>query len=283
MKAALNHLSRTYCVFSSDIQQVIPLKYRPKGQWYGKVTLSAIKHCRDKAAIQSHYTRQCSEKANWVVRDPTHLRHSVLPAVSEGRNPRLTDSFITQAIRLLNSWALKLITMSVYSHCTGALTSCKYIRTVYTYILLQDLPLTVSILYNTQWGGWSSVGRAGRLVIGRSLILIPAELSCMSKCPWAKYWPPNCSWCADGTLHGGLCHQWGPCVELATCPGCILPSPRDSWDWLQQKTPRPHKRDKAVTDNGRMRLPYTEMQRALYCIEITDSWILILIKSNCDD
>ena len=21
-----------------------------------------------------------------------------------------------------------------------------------------------------------------------------------------------------GTLHGGLCHQWGPCDELATCP-----------------------------------------------------------------
>ena len=37
------------------------------------------------------------------------------------------------------------------------------------------------------------------------------------------------------TLHGGLCQQWGPCDELATCPGCSLPSPRDSWDWLQQK------------------------------------------------
>ena len=74
-----------------------------------------------------------------------------------------------------------------------------------------------------------------------------AELSCMSKCPWARYWTPNCSWCAVGT-----CHQWGPCDELATCPGCTLPSPRDSWDWLQQKPLRPHKRDKVVTDNGWM-------------------------------
>ena len=38
------------------------------------------------------------------------------------------------------------------------------------------------------------------------------------KCPWARYWTPNCSWCAVDTVHGGLCHQWGPCDELATCP-----------------------------------------------------------------
>ena len=44
------------------------------------------------------------------------------------------------------------------------------------------------------------------------------------------------------------------CDELATCPGSTLPLPRDSWDWLQQTPPppRPHKRDKAVTDNGWM-------------------------------
>ena len=40
--------------------------------------------------------------------------------------------------------------------------------------------------------------------------------------------------------HGGLCHQWGPCDELETCPGSTLPSPRDSWDWLQHKPLRPH-------------------------------------------
>ena len=34
-----------------------------------------------------------------------------------------------------------------------------------------------------------------------------AELSCMSKCPWARYWTPNCSWCAVCTMHGDLCHQ----------------------------------------------------------------------------
>ena len=47
-------------------------------------------------------------------------------------------------------------------------------------------------------------GRAGLLVIGRSLVQISAlgraELSCMSKWPWARYWTPNCSWCAVGTL-----------------------------------------------------------------------------------
>ena len=42
---------------------------------------------------------------------------------------------------------------------------------------------------------------------------LQAELSCKLKCPWAIYWTPNCSWCTVGTLHGGLCHQWGPCDE----------------------------------------------------------------------
>ena len=56
-----------------------------------------------------------------------------------------------------------------------------------------------------------------------------------------RYWTPNCSWCVVGTLHGSLCHQWGPCDELATCPGCTLPSPRDSWDWLQQNPHDPIK------------------------------------------
>ena len=40
-----------------------------------------------------------------------------------------------------------------------------------------------------------------------------------------------------------------PCDELATCPGCTQPLPRDSWDWLQQNPPRPHKKHKAVTDD----------------------------------
>ena len=47
----------------------------------------------------------------------------------------------------------------------------------------------------------------------------------MSKCLWARYWTPSCS--------------WGPCDELATCPGCTLPPPGDSWDWLQRQTLRP--------------------------------------------
>ena len=29
----------------------------------------------------------------------------------------------------------------------------------------------------------------------------------MLKCLWARYWTPNCSWWAVGTVHGSLCHQ----------------------------------------------------------------------------
>ena len=42
---------------------------------------------------------------------------------------------------------------------------------------------------------------------------IPAPPGCMSKCPWARYLTPNCSWCAVGFLHGSLCHQ---CANVAS-------------------------------------------------------------------
>ena len=65
------------------------------------------------------------------------------------------------------------------------------------------------------WGGCSSVGRAGGLVIRWSLVWIPAPgwnwATCQSILeqdtePWSS------SWCADGTLCH--CHQQGSCDEL---------------------------------------------------------------------
>ena len=63
------------------------------------------------------------------------------------------------------------------------------------------------------------------------------------------------------------------CDELATCPGCTLPSPRDSWYWLQQKPQRPHKRDKAVIDTGWtiVRSKQTSSHRAPKTINFTPS------------
>ena len=43
-----------------------------------------------------------------------------------------------------------------------------------------------------RWVPWES------LVIWRSLVRFP--MVCMSKCPWARYWTPNCSWCAGRHL-----------------------------------------------------------------------------------
>ena len=61
------------------------------------------------------------------------------------------------------------------------------------------------------------MSRAGRLVIG-SVVQIPAPPSCMSKCPWARYWTPNCSWWAVGALHGRVyvISVW-MCVRMGKC------------------------------------------------------------------
>ena len=71
---------------------------------------------------------------------------------------------------------------------------------------------------SSSWGSCISGGRAGRLVIGRSLVWILAPLSCVSNCPWARYWTPNCSWWAVGTLHRSLRHQ---CLNV-----CV-----NGWTW----------------------------------------------------
>ena len=63
------------------------------------------------------------------------------------------------------------------------------------------------------------------IVIGRLLVQIPAPLGWVVEVSLSEIVNPSCS--------------WGPCDELATCPGCPLPSPGDSWDRLQQQTPRP--------------------------------------------
>ena len=85
----------------------------------------------------------------------------------------------------------------------------------------------------------SSAGTAGKWLEGHWFkSQLRAELSCMSKCPWARYWTQTCSWCAAGTLHDGLYHQWGPCDELVTCP------PPESAEIGSSKNPRsPIKRD----------------------------------------
>ena len=55
--------------------------------------------------------------------------------------------------------------------------------------------------------GKKHVALVCRLVIGRWLVPIPSSPSLMPKCPWARYWTPNCSWWAVGTLHDSLCLQ----------------------------------------------------------------------------
>ena len=36
------------------------------------------------------------------------------------------------------------------------------------------------------------------------LVQIPAPPKCMSKCPWARYWTPNCSWQSLPSMYGSM-------------------------------------------------------------------------------
>ena len=108
-------------------------------------------------------------------------------------------------------------------------------------------------VHRDKHGGCRSASRAGRQVVGL-LVQIPAPpgraemhvVVSLSKILKPQLAPDVQS--APCTMAASAISE-GPYNELATCPGGTLPSPRDSWDWLQHKPKRPHKRDKAVTDN----------------------------------
>ena len=52
-----------------------------------------------------------------------------------------------------------------------------------------------------------------------------ARLSCMSKCPWARYWTPHCTSVRALRWAGDLSREY-PALAL-----------RQGWDWLQQQHP----------------------------------------------
>ena len=105
-------------------------------------------------------------------------------------------------------------------------------------------------------GGCSSAGRAGRLVIGRSLVHIPApgwaelhvEVS-LSKILSPKLLP-MCSW--------HLVWRPLPSARALRCwrlvQGAPCPRPETAEIGSSKKNQRLHKRDKAVTDNGWMEI-----------------------------
>lgn len=76
------------------------------------------------------------------------------------------------------------------------------------FFLMQWLTLRVDVISRAATNGssCSSRDRAGCLLIGRSLVRIPAHRSYVSRCPWARHRTPNCSWCA---LHGHwICYEY---------------------------------------------------------------------------
>ena len=100
---------------------------------------------------------------------------------------------------------------------------------------LYQLQLHLFNLNICAWrGGYSSV-------IGRSLVEIPAPpgwVSCMSKCPWAWYWTPNCSW---GPLRwaSNLCRAY-PAPTYTQRQLGLAPATNPTTPW---------KGDKVVTGN----------------------------------
>ena len=67
---------------------------------------------------------------------------------------------------------------------------------------------------------WVELRTSDRKVASSNPWLPGTGLSYMPKYPWARYWTPNCSWCAVGTLVAATAISKGD--ELATRPGSTL-------------------------------------------------------------
>ncbi len=76
-------------------------------------------------SMEDLYTQLCMEKANRIIKDYNHPSHKLFCLLPPGRwscsiqshNTRLRDSFVSQAIRLFNSWAHMLFIPTLL-HCT---------------------------------------------------------------------------------------------------------------------------------------------------------------------
>ena len=55
----------------------------------------------------------------------------------------------------------------------------------------------------------------------------------MPKYPWARYWTPNCSWCAVGTFVAATAISKGPAMSWRLVQGVPWPTPIEHWIWPQ--------------------------------------------------
>ena len=66
---------------------------------------------------------------------------------------------------------------------------------------------------------------------GRSLVRIPAPTGCLSKCPWARCWTPNCSW---WTLHGA-----DSTICVCMCASSVVKCFERPLDWKRYRNAHP--------------------------------------------
>ena len=129
LHTALSHLDlrdtyvrMLFIDYSSAFNTIMPLKLVTNA-WYGSCTalnrkalqrvVKPAQHITRKElpSMEDLYTQRCRKKTNRIIKDPYHLSHKLFRLLSSGRRyrsiwartTRLRDSFIPQAIRLLDS------------------------------------------------------------------------------------------------------------------------------------------------------------------------------------
>ena len=137
-----------------------------------------------------------------------------------------------------------------------------YISLTCCYRCSENSPEVQHYPYGWKWGGYESgvEPESGYQTEAGSIHLV-----CMLKCPWARYWTPNCSWCA------GRHFAWQPSSSVFECVYELLLL----WTKASDKCPN-CKMTIEINKFADVRCLHNPAQRPVVCPEVT----IVSVKSG---
>ncbi len=107
-----------------------------------------------------------------------NISGSAMCCMAHNQSPKLEFSKCVCEPYERRMTSLELSPVNVFPVCPNELI-------LYTFVLFLNSETNIN---------HKSVGRAGRPPIRMSVVRSPAPPVRMSKCPWARFWTPKCSW-----------------------------------------------------------------------------------------